>query len=174
MSRTTLANALKGAIASDSSLTSNADVTSAIQTRVFTFLKPGAATSGDDAAAGTDIAETPVFYNGTGATITITDVRYVCGNTGFTESATVYSTLTLNKRDSAGANSTSVATMKTDLVANGGVGTLTVGKQGAFTLTTTQADRVIAAGGVLCIAKTHASTGTVIPGGVIVVTYVEN
>lgn len=133
--------------------------------------KPGAATTGDDAAAATDVTDYVLWSNDTGFDVTLTGVTFRPGNTGFTESTSVYSTMTLTKRTSAGATSTSVATATTNTVANGGLGTMTTGQTGNFTLTGTIADRTIAAGACILYSKTHASTGTVIPGGVITLTF---
>src|SRR4051812_34926765 len=74
----------------------------AVQKHRIAFLKPGAATSGDDAAAGTDITETPVFVNLTGSTITITSVKQSIGATGITGADATAPTLTLFSRTSAG------------------------------------------------------------------------
>ncbi len=170
MSVKTFVDALKGAF-SDATLYTAADIDRAARTRVIVFPKPGAATSGDDAAAATDTSETGVFYNGTGGTITVLSARYVCGNTGITAGDTHYSTMTLSKRDAAGANSTSLATATTQTT---GMGTLTVGQSAAFTLTATTANLKVVAGGTLNYARTHTMNGLVIPGGVIVIQYTED
>lgn len=148
-----------------------AAATALVRERVYSFMKPGAATSGDDAAAATDIAETPVFVNTESGTITIKSVTYACGNTGITAADATASTLTIFKRDATGANQVSIATMSTATTGSGGVGTLTVGQKGAFTLTATVANRTVPVGGVLTLTRTHASTGTVIPGGPITIRY---
>jgi len=146
----------------------------AVTTQLFTLtvpcLKPGAGAatgSGDDAAAGTDITDNILWSNDTGFDVTLVGATFRPGTTGFTESTSVFSTMTLTKRTSTGATSTSVATATTNTVANGGLGTMTVGQTGQFTLTATIADRVIPAGSCILYSKTHASTGTIIPGGVI-------
>jgi hypothetical protein len=144
------------------------------QTHRITVLKPGAATSGDDAAAATDIAETPIFVNMSGTTLTVTKITYCCGNTGFTAADATASTLTLFSRTSAGATQTSIGTMSTATTGGGGVGTLAVGQQGAFTLNATLANRVVPVGGCITLTRTHASTGTVIPGGTITIEYTED
>ncbi len=170
MSVKTFVDALKGAF-SDATLYTADDIDRSARTRVFTFQKPGAATSGDDAAAATDTAETPVFYNGTGSTITIKSIRYTCGNTAITAGDTHFSTMTISKRDAAGANSTSLATATTQTT---GMGTLTVGQSAAFTLTATTANLKVVAGGTINYARTHTMNGLVIPGGAIVVQYTED
>ncbi|MES2359930.1 MAG: hypothetical protein V4529_16445 [Gemmatimonadota bacterium] len=151
-----------------------AAVLSQLLTLRIPCLKPGAGAAigtGDDAAAGTDITDNVLWSNDTGFDVTLTGVSFRPGVTGFTESTSVFSTMTLTKRTSAGATSTSVATATTNTVANGGLGTMTVGQTGAFTLTATIADRTIAAGACILYSKTHASTGTILPGGVITLTF---
>lgn len=175
MSLTSFANSMKGGVAADSTTgTTFSDVDRSLKTRVFTFMKPGLATSGDDAAAATDTTETPVFVNRTGGTITILSIDYICGATGFTAADATASSLNIFKRDAAGANQLAVATMTTATVPGLGVGTLAVGQRGAFTLTATVANLTVVNGGVLTYTRTHLSTGTVVPGGAIVITYTED
>jgi hypothetical protein len=144
------------------------------QTHRITVMKPGLATSGDDAAAGTDTAETPIFVNMTGTTLTITGAKYCCGNTGFTAADATASSLNLFSRTSAGASQTAIGTMTTATTGGGGVGTLAVGQQGAFTLNATLANRVVPIGGSITYSRTHLSTGTVVPGGTITIEYTED
>lgn len=169
-------NYMKGQLSSvgASGVLTQAAAINQIQRRTFSFLKPGAATSGDDAAAATDITETPVFVNRTGGTITIQSIDYCCGATGITAADATASTLTIFKRDAAGANQLSLGTMSTATTGSGGVGTLAVGQRGAFTLTATLANLTVVNGGVLTLTRTHASTGTVIPGGQITIYYTED
>lgn len=170
-----LVNYLKGQTASvgstPASTQSKAD--DALRKHRITVMKPGAATSGDDAAAGTDIAETPIFVNFTGSTLLVTGITYACGNTGVTAADATASTLTIFSRDSAGATQTSIGTMSTATTGSGGVGTLAVGQKGVFTLNATVASRIVPVGGVMTLTRTHASTGTVIPGGTITIEYQE-
>ncbi len=146
-------------------------VTRAVRTRVFTFMKPGAATSGDDAAAATDTTETPVFVNTWTGTITIKAVYYTCGATAITAGDTHYSTMTLFKRTAAGATQTSLATATTQTT---GMGTMTVGQKAAWTLTATLADLTVVTGGILTYTRTHTMNGLVIPGGAICIVYTED
>ena len=145
-----------------------------LRTHRITVMKPGAATSGDDAAAATDTAETPIFVNLTGTTLTVTAITYGCGNTGFTAADATASTLSIFSRDSTGANQLTIGTMTTATTGGGGVGTLAVGQKGAFTLNATTANRIVPIGGVITYSRTHASTGTVVPGGTITIEYQEN
>lgn len=82
-----------------------------------------------------------------------------------TESTTVYNTYTFSSVDADGINPLVSATMTTDTVANGGIGTTVAFKKYEATLSATQADRVIPAGGSLKCVRTHASTGTAVPKG---------
>ncbi len=72
---------------------------------------------------------------------------------------TTYTTLTFSKSGGADFTLTTVGTWA--LNAAGG-GALTAGVKKEVTLTATAADRLVAAGSVLSVAKTHASTGTAI------------
>jgi hypothetical protein len=81
------------------------------------------------------------------------------------ESATLFNTYTFVSRDVNGVNNLTSATMTTDLVANGGIGTTVAHKEYAATLSATLANLVIPAGGVLVCVRTHASTGTAVPYG---------
>ena len=170
--RTYLTGQLQAVGATPSS-TQTAAITQLLTLRI-PCQKPGAGAAtgtGDDAAAGTDITDNVLWSNDTGFDVTLTGATFRPGNTGFTESTSVFSTMTLTKRTSAGASSTSVATATTNTVANGGLGTMTTGQTGNFTLTATITDRTIAAGACILYSKTHASTGTILPGGLITMTF---
>ena len=82
-----------------------------------------------------------------------------------TESTTVFNTYTFSSRDVDGVNALTAATMTTDTVANGGIGTTVAHKEYSATLSATAANLVIPAGGSLSLARTHASTGTAVPRG---------
>jgi hypothetical protein len=165
-------NYLKGQTANVGSTPSSTQskAADAVTKHRITVLKPGAATSGDDAAAATDIAETCVFVNLTGSTLTLTKASYACGNTGITGLDANAPTLTLFSRNSTGANQLSMAT----LAFNTALGTLTVGQQAAFTLSGTPTNLVIPVGGSITLTRTHAGVGIVVPGGTITIEYVEN
>ena len=169
-------NYLKGQLANVGATPANTQAAgaSASQKHRIVVMKPGAATTGDDAAAATDTAETPIFVNLTGSTITIKQIKYACGNTGITAGDTNFSTMTIFKRDAAGANQTSLATATTQTTGAGGMGTLTVGQSAAFTLTATLANLTVVNGGVLAYTRTHSASGLVIPGGPIVIEYTED
>jgi hypothetical protein len=169
------ANYLKGQLSNVGSTpaSTQSKAVDSITKHRITFLKPGSVPNGDDGAAATDIAETPVFVNLTGSTLLVTGITYGCGATGFTAADATASTLTIFSRDSTGATQTSIGTMSTATTGSGGVGTLTTGQKGAFTLSATMANRVVPVGGVMTFTRTHASTGTVVPGGTITIEYVE-
>ncbi len=165
-------NYIKGQTSSvgTSGAATQAAAVAGLQKHRITVMKPGAATSGDDAAAATDIAEVPIFVNLTGNTITVTGVRYGCGATGIIGADATAPSLNIFRRDSAGANQTAVATMTFNLAA----GTFTTGMQATFTLNATQANRVVPVGGILTLTRTHAGGGIVIPGGTITIEYTED
>jgi len=142
----------------------------ALQKHRITVMKPGAATSGDDAAAATDIAETPIFVNNTGTTITVTSIKYCCGATGITGADATAPTLTIFSRNSAGGAQTSVGSFVFNLAA----GVFTTGMQATFTLNATIANRTVPVGGSLTLTRTHAGGGIVIPGGTITIEYTED
>jgi len=110
---------------------------------------------------------------GTDATVIIgvTDRQFMVDSVALTvpsnvaSDEVVYDTLTFSKSDAAGANTTTVATAVTNAA---GTGNLTALVPKACALTATSADRIVPAGWVLSVAKTHASTGTAIPVGSIV------
>lgn len=164
-----IANALKQ-MTSDSTTVTGADCDEAIRGHSFTIMKPGAATSGDDAAAGTDIAETPIWSNDTGAQVTVTGITYRCGATGIIGADATAPTLTVFKRDSAGANQVSVGSFVFNL-ANG---TFTTGMRATFTLSAVAGAIQVAAGSTLTLTRTHAGAGIVIPGGGITVRYTKD
>lgn len=167
-----LVNYLKGQLANVgvSPAATQTQAAKMVQTHRISFLKPGAATSGDDAAAGTDIAETPVFVNMTGSTITITGVKQSIGATGIVGADATAPTLTLFSRTSAGASQTSIATMVFNLAA----GTFTTGMVATWTLSATLANRTVPVGGVITFTRTHAGAGIVVPGGAITIEYTED
>ena len=112
----------------------------------------------DAATAGTDVLEAGVMIPVRGKVVSVAFVNAVA----ITQSATLFKTLTL-KKYTAGAAGATVWAQKTDLVANGGMGTLLAFQgyasvQGDFTA----ANQQLAAGDVLTIQSTHASTGTAI------------
>src|SRR6185369_9495134 len=134
MSRTVMEQVINQLVC-DSSLFSTSDTRNLVRLRCVSVPKPGVATTGDDAAAGTDYTDIPIWCNQTGGQVTITNISFTSGATGFTESTSVFATLTITKRTSAGASSTTVGTATTNTVANGGLGTMTTGMVGNFTLT---------------------------------------
>lgn len=73
-----------------------------------------------------------------------------------------YTTLTFSKEDGAAGGLTTIGTWALN-AAGGGALAARVAK--SVTLTATTADRLIAAGSQLSVAKTHASTGTAIVAG---------
>lgn len=165
----TVANLLKQ-ISGDSATPTAADCDEAVRGHSVTVMKPGAATSGDDAAAGTDITETPIWSNDTGAQITITGITYRCGATGIIGADATAPTLTIFKRDSAGANQVSVGSFIFNL-ANG---TFTTGMRATFTLSAVAGALQLPAGSCLTLTKTHAGAGIVIPGGGITIRYTKD
>lgn len=164
-----IANTLKQ-MTSDSATVTAADCDEVARGHSFTVMKPGAAMTGDDSAAGTDIAETPIWSNDTGGQVTITSITYRCGNTGIIGADATAPTLTVFKRDSAGANQVSVGSFIFNL-ANG---TFTVGMRATFTLSAVAGAIQVANGSTLTLTKTHAGGGIVIPGGSITVRYTKD
>lgn len=84
-------------------------------------------------------------------------------DTAITESTTVYATDTFTSRDSLGVSNLTAATLTTNTVANGGIGTTVAHKKYAATLSATLANRVVPAGGCLTLTRAKASTGTQLP-----------
>lgn len=118
-----------------------------------------------DAAAGTLIAERSMlsfpasqYPNG----VEIKEIRFR-SSVAITESTSLYATDTFRSRDSDGVTPLVAATLTTDTVANGGVGTTVAHKQYSATLSATAANRVVPAGGVLTLQRAKASTGTQLP-----------
>jgi hypothetical protein len=86
---------------------------------------------------------------------TVTEVTIV-SESALTAADATARTLTLYNRGQAGAGTTVVATLVTNLAG----GNWTANDEKAFTLTATVADRNLAAGDVLELVETVASTGT--------------
>ncbi len=95
---------------------------------------------------------------------TVTEVTIV-SEANLTAADATARTLTLYNRGQAGAGTTVVATLVTNLAG----GNWVANDEKAFTLTATVADRNLAAGDVLEVVETVASTGTVRPESQIVV-----
>lgn len=157
-------------ICGDSAAPTAADCDEAVRGHSVTVMKPGLATSGDDATAATDTTETPVWSNDTGAQVTITGITYRCGATGITGADATAPTLTIFKRDSAGANQVSVGTFVFNLAA----GAFTTGMRATFTLSAVAGALQVPAGGCLTYTRTHAGGGIVVPGGGITIRYTKD
>lgn len=118
-----------------------------------------------DSAAGTTIAErsllqVPASEFPNGAKVVEISLRT---SAVVSESTSLYATDTFTSRDSAGVSNLVAATLKTDTVANGGIGTTVAHKKYTATLSATVANRVIPADGVLTLTRAKASTGTQLP-----------
>lgn len=94
----------------------------------------------------------------------IVDIQFR-SSAAVSESTSVFNTYTFNSVDANGVTPLTAATMTTNTVANGGIGTTVAFKKYAATLSGTLANRVIPAGGALTMVRTHASTGTAVPLG---------
>lgn len=123
----------------------------------------------DGGTAGNTVAEEPVMTarvaqsTATGwvaATRTVTRIVGVLP-VAFTQSATVFATFTVSKRTAGGA-AVVIGTAKTDLVANGGVGTLAAFVPFTFTLSTVAGATTLASDDVVTLILAKASTGTAI------------
>ncbi len=95
---------------------------------------------------------------------TVTEVTIVA-EANLTAADATARTLTVYNRGQAGAGTTVIATLVTNLAG----GNWTANDEKAFTLTATVADRNVSAGDVLEVVETVASTGTVRPESQIVV-----
>lgn len=131
----------------------------ALSRRVMSFVVEA------DAAAGTTIAQrtelafpASEFPNG----VEVKEIQ-LRTDAAVTESTSVYATDTFSKLDVNGANGATVATLKTNTVANGGIGTTVAEKKYNATLDATVGNRQIAAGGCLTLTRAKASTGTQLP-----------
>jgi hypothetical protein len=118
-----------------------------------------------EAAAADVIGEKPIlavpasqFPNGA----KLVEVQFR-SDTAITESTSVYATDTFTSRDSLGVSNLTAATLKTDTIANGGIGTTVAQKKYVATLSATAANRVIPADGCLTLTRAKASTGTQLP-----------
>lgn len=161
-------------VSNDAATPTAADVDNCIRTRSFTFMKPSTLISGDDSGIAVDITETGVWVNRTGNQVSVISADYVCGATGITAADATASSLNLFKRDAAGANQVALGTMTTATVGGGGVGNLTTGQKGAFTLSAVAGALQVPNGGVITFSRTHVGAGLVIPGGPITVRYTED
>jgi hypothetical protein len=94
------------------------------------------------------------------------DAVYLITPSAVAVSESVMTTLTFSKSDSAGANLTTVATAVNNAA---GIGATVALVPSACTLTATKANLLVAAGWVLSCVKTHASTGSAIPDGSLLV-----
>jgi|HubBroStandDraft_4_1064222.scaffolds.fasta_scaffold292321_2 hypothetical protein len=81
-----------------------------------------------------------------------------------TASATVYATVTVNKRTNAApGTAVPIAVFVTNTTANGGTGNWTAWKQVPATTLDTGAGSFVSPGDVITVATTKASTGTILP-----------
>lgn len=108
----------------------------------------------DGGTASTAQTETFMWRNDTGVDMYVVSARF-CTPVAVTANDTNYATLTLAKRDSAGANSATVGSMTTQIT--GGSGNVTAFLPVALSLTA--ANRVVPSGSVLTIAVAKASAG---------------
>jgi hypothetical protein len=99
---------------------------------------------------------------------TLTAVGYATV-TAITGAATNTRSVTLVNKGAAGTGTTSMATLQFD----SGVNTV-ANVPKVITLTTTAADRVVAAGDVLQFQSTHVGTGIADPGGLLLITIAAN
>lgn len=118
-----------------------------------------------DAAAGTTIAERSVlsfpkdqFPNG----VEVKEIQ-LRTSSAVAESATVYATDTFTSRDKDGVSNVVAATLTTNTVANGGIGTTVAHKKYAATLSATLANRRVPPNGVLTLTRAKAGAGTQLP-----------
>src|SRR3954467_14136006 len=102
----------------------------------------------------TTIAESHVAGTVTAATITI--------NGNITANGTTYRTFTLTNKGTDGNGTTAVAVFATDTVTTDDVADF---DEKALTLSSTDADLVVAKGDILALVETHASTGVAHAGG---------
>jgi hypothetical protein len=118
-----------------------------------------------EGAAGSTIGEEPVvvcpasqFPNGA----KLVEISFR-SDTAITESTAVFATDTFTVRDSDGVNNLTAATLKTDTVANGGIGTTVAQKRYVATLVSTPANLTIPADGCLTLTRAKTATGTQLP-----------
>lgn len=131
-------------------------------TDLFPILERHEATIPAQATAGTDQATSilEVLFAGTVSAV------YFLPSTALTASASVYRTFTLSNRKTDGSTgAVTVATLVTDVA---GADWVAYDRKN-YTLTATAANLIVAAGDVLAVIETHASTGTAHGGGRIVV-----
>lgn len=117
------------------------------------------ATFTDGGTAATAADEFVVYRNATGGNVRVVSA-YVATPVAVTADASHYKTITLQKRDSAGANNATVAAATTQTAGAGGTGDLTAFAPVALTLTA--ANVVVAAGGVLTIKAIKTGNGVAI------------
>lgn len=122
----------------------------------------------DGGTAGTAVTEEPVLITRVpvSSQYTALQQRLVtrivgCLPVAFTQSATVFATFTVSKRTAGGA-AVVIGTAKTDLVANGGIGTLAAFVNFTFTLSTVVGATTISDGDTVTFALSKTSTGTAI------------
>jgi hypothetical protein len=116
-----------------------------------------------DAAAGTVTAVSPIYYH-VGPNKTVTGVTIVPG-AALTASDTVYATITVSKRSSAGGAAVTIASIVTNVAS----GNWTAAVAKALTLSTTPADLVLTNGDMIQFDIAKASTGTIVPNAVFVI-----
>lgn len=115
-----------------------------------------------DAAAG-DTFNKNIFQNTLGVSLRLEEATYI-PDAALTSSDTVYLTLTVLK-GVAGTVTTAQAALDTRVTA--GTGNWVADTPEALTLNATAANRVVADQEIVCVAKTIASTGTILPAGVL-------
>lgn len=125
-----------------------------------------------NAGAASDIGEKPVLavpasQYPNGAKVVEIGFR---SDTAIAESSSAYVTDTYKSRDYLGVSPLTSATMTTNTVANGGIGTTVAQKRYVATLSGTAANLVIPPDGCLTLTRTHAAGGTATPDCLIDVT----
>jgi hypothetical protein len=97
----------------------------------------------------------------------LTQVVFVPTSGGLTANASNFGTVTISKRDAAGANKTSVATLTTTVASSGD---LTQGAAKALVLSSTAGALTLSAGSSFTFEIAKTGTGVVVPAGKFVAT----
>ena len=117
------------------------------------------ATLTDGGTAATAADEFVVWRNATGGTMRVVSA-HIAPSVAITADASHYKTVTLQKRDSAGANNATVAAVTTQTVGAGGSGDIAAFAPTALALTA--ANVVVAVGGVLTVKAIKTGNGVAI------------